>query len=133
MQDMAWAATGVGLPLARVSPTSWMGKTPETSLGYKLDTRVFANQAGPWTQVTIKIEMSVEDKGAIFLWLSWVVCFPIAAVLWILAYQDCTKHKAQVFAALWNASERAQLGSPHAPGAGSMDPYQMGSGFEQRR
>lgn len=133
MQDLIWAGTGIGVNLARVGPTSWMGKTAETSLGYTLDTRVFAHYAGPWTQVTIKIEMSVEDKGAIFLWLSWAVCFPAAAVLWILAYQDCTKRKAELFAGLWHGTERAQLGPAPMPQAGTSDPYQLGSGFQQPR
>ena len=132
MQDLVWSGTAVGINLARVSPTSWMGKTAETSLGYTLDTRVFAQYAGPWTQVTIKIEMSVEDKGAIFLWLSWAVCFPAAAVLWILAYQDCAKRKGEVFAALWHGTERTQLGQASAPGTSGGDPYQLGSGVGGR-
>lgn len=134
MQGLAWSGTAVGVHLARVSPTSWMGKTAETSLGYALDTRVFTTYMGPWTQVTIKIEMSIEDKGAIFLWVSWAVCFPAAAVLWLLAYQDCTKRKAELFTALWHGSDRALPAGPAVGGPmhGPADPYQMGSGFGPR-
>lgn len=126
LAGMTWAAQPYGAQLQRVSPTTWVGKTGETSFGYRLETRIFAAPAGPWTQVTVKVAMSVEDKGALILYASWVLCFPAAIVAWALAYSDFSMRKNQLLADLWRGAEGpvALAAGPYDP-----DPYRMGSGL----
>jgi hypothetical protein len=125
LAGMAWAAQPYGAQLTRVNPTTWMGKTSETAFGYCLETRVFAATTGPWTQVTVKIAMSIEDKGALILYASWVLCFPAAIVAWALAYSDFSKRKNQLLADLWRGAD-----GPGALGSAQYDPdpYRMGAG-----
>ena len=130
LAGLAWAAGPHGRPLARVSPVMWMGKTAESSYGFVLDTRVHAVPMGQWTNVTIKLEMSVEDKGALLLFVSWVLCFPAAVVLWLLAWSDYSKRKQQLFYDLWRGSEGNA--PPMLAAAAETDPYRLGSGFERR-
>ncbi len=99
----ALSATGQ-IGLTQVTPTSWVGKSPEVGLGMVVKATVLAYPNPYGTTMDLKLEAELEDKGILFLYVSWLVCLPIAPFLFFYAYNDAKKRKAALFEAAWAAA-----------------------------
>lgn len=106
------------IALAQIGPTSWMGKGAESGYGTAPKVTLIAVPMGHGYALDLRIEAELEDKGIIFLGVSWVVCAPVAAVLLFLAWREFSNRRDQLFAAAWNAG---QLGAG-PPIAGNFPP-----------
>lgn len=106
------------IALAQIGPTSWMGKGAESGYGTAPKVTLIAVPMGGGYALDLKIEAELEDKGIIFLGVSWAVCLPVAAVLFFLAWRDFSNRRDQLFAAAWSV---LQLGAG-PPVAGNFPP-----------
>lgn len=100
--------------LQQVSPTSWVGKGPVVGLGFlmKVTLVAYPMPSGAFA-FDAKIEAELEDMGIIWLGVSWFVCFPIAAILFFLAWKDASNRQRSLFSSTWGCVFGALQG--HAP------------------
>jgi len=91
------------IALAQIGPSSWLGKGSESGYGTVPKVTLIAVPMGQGYAVDLKIEAELEDKGIIFLGVSFAVCFPVAAILLFLAWSEFSKRREALFAAAWGA------------------------------
>ncbi len=109
--------------LTQVGPTSWLGKGPEVGLGFVVKATLIAMPLGPTGYaMDLKLEAELEDKGLLLLGASWVVCLPIAPILFFVAWRDCQARQSALQQAAWSAAATSFAGAsfsalpPGAPG-----------------
>lgn len=89
--------------LTQVGPNSWLGKGSESGYGTVPKITLIAVPMGYGYAIDLKIEAELEDKGVIFLGVGWAVCFPISAVLFVLAWNEFKARREALFLAAWHA------------------------------
>ena len=70
---------------------------------------VIASPSPYGATLDLKVEAELEDKGIVLLYVSWVLCLPIAAVVFFLAWRSCKSAQSAIFNAAWGASDHLLL------------------------
>ncbi len=94
-----------GIATQQAGPNVWTGKSIETGYGYVIKATVVTSPSPYGATIDLKLEAELEDKGIVLLYVSWVLCLPIAAVVFFLAWQSCRSAQSAIYAAAWSGSD----------------------------
>lgn len=120
LQGALWAQ---GIQLAQTGPAQWSGKGSAASYAMvpKVSVGVLPMQDGFF--VDVKLSPDFDMNGLIIFIVAWLVFFPVAVILAIVAYQDWQNRGQQFFQAVW-APLASRIATPPGPqfGPGAWGP-----------
>ncbi|HEY6562648.1 MAG TPA: hypothetical protein VI072_35515 [Polyangiaceae bacterium] len=130
VQSIQYTLYQSGIQVSQVAPNSWTGRAGEVSYGLRLKATLTVQPAPGGFVIDLRIGSDIETNGIILLVVLWLVFFPAAIVIALLAYQDVSGRQTRLAQAVWGPIANRmmappnmgyypqQMGGPPAPGAG---------------
>lgn len=127
-----------GIQVAQTAPNSWSGRAGQVSYGLRLKATLTVHPAPNGFMIDLRIGSDIETNGIILLVVLWLVFFPAALVIALLAYQDVSGRQTRLAQAAWGPVANRmmappnmgyypqQMGAPPGPGAGVQQPPRPG-------
>jgi hypothetical protein len=101
LQETLFRAGAIATQAA--GPGLWIGKSPQKPYGYVIKATIKAFPGPNGLTVDLKLEAELEDKGIALLYGGWLICFPVAAIFFLLAYQECRQAQIALYNESWAA------------------------------
>lgn len=104
-----------GIQLTQFGPNTWSGKGNVVNYGIAPKASVTVTQMQDGFFLDVRMSAEFESNGLILFVFAWLLFFPVAIILAVMAYQDWEARMRQLFYAVW---------TPLAPRMGPPPGYQ---------
>jgi hypothetical protein len=112
-----------GIQVAAIAPNSWAGRAAQVSYGLRLKATVTVLPAPNGFMIDLRIGSDIETNGIILLVVLWLLFFPAAVVIALLAYQDVSGRQTRLAQAVWGPVASRMMAPPNM----GYYPQQMGT------
>jgi len=121
-----------GIPTSAIMPNAWSGRAATASYGLFPRVQITAAEAQGGCFIDLKISADFDTTALIVLVVAWMMFFPVAIVLAVLAYQDWERRTRELRDAVW-ASLSHRLMPPQATVAYAAQPSALAAQPSQTR
>jgi hypothetical protein len=90
-----------GIATQQVGPSEWSGRASDTRYAMAPLATLSAYPATGGFVVRANVSAEFETNGLIVFVLLWLVCFPAAVIVAVLAYQEWQKKQSELLFAIW--------------------------------
>jgi hypothetical protein len=88
--------------LQQFGPATWSGRGQQAVYGIVPKVAITAQPVQGGFFLDVRMSPDFESNGLILFVVAWVLFFPIALILGVLAYQDWETRQRQLFYAVWS-------------------------------
>jgi hypothetical protein len=101
-QTMQNALYQCGVGLHQTGPDSWTGRANAASYGMTAKVSLSAQRVGEGFSVNLRVSPDFEGTSLIIFIVLWVVFFPAAIIVAVLAYQDFQNRGTHLMRSVWS-------------------------------
>ncbi len=112
-----------GIQVAQVAPNSWVGRAAQVNYGLRLKATLTVLPAPNGFMIDLRLGSDIETNGIILLVVLWLVFFPAAIVIALLAYQDVSGRQTRLAQGVWGPVAGRMMAPPNM----GYYPQQMGA------
>lgn len=112
-----------GIQVGQIAPNSFTGRAADVSYGLRLKATLTVFPAPNGFMIDLRIGSDIETNGIILLVVLWLVFFPAAIVIALLAYQDVSGRQMRLAQAVWGPVAGRMMAPPNM----GYYPQQMGA------
>ncbi|MCK6534728.1 MAG: hypothetical protein L6Q84_17285 [Polyangiaceae bacterium] len=114
LQTVTGTLHAQGVPLAQTGPNQWAGRgqVPSHGIVPKVLVSMMPVQGGFFLEV--RAVADIESNAIVLLIVLWLVFFPVAIILAVMAYQDWERRQLYLFQSVW-APLANRIAAPPGP------------------